>query len=241
MFLHGLAGHGGEWKPVCGLIDDSVGVIAPDQRGHGESWAGVDVEVDRSAYVGDAVGLIEQFAPGRVIVVGQSMGGLVGVYLAASRPDLVEHLVLIEAGIRPMAEADLKTLEAWLNRWPERFASEEEAAQFFGSDIPSTPAWVDGLARTPDGLLRRFDPETMLLAMRALAGTSRAQEWIEISAPTTLLRASNSVLPDVEVDEMVAARPNTQVIEVEHSGHDVHLDQPERVATVLADIARRRA
>lgn len=241
LFLHGLAGHGGEWKPVCGLLDDSIGVIAPDQRGHGESWIGSKVEVDRSAYVCDAVSLIEEFAGRPVIVVGQSMGGLVSTYLAARRPDLVRHLVLIEAGIRPMRQADIKALEAWFDRWPARFADEEEAAQFFGSDKTSTPAWVDGLARTPKGLVRRFDPETMLTAMRALASTSRTAEWGEISAPTTLIRAGNSVITDDEIDEMVAAQPNTQVIEIEDGGHDVHLDQPKKVAALLADIAEKHA
>lgn len=241
LFLHGLAGHCGEWKPVSGLLDDSIGVIAPDQRGHGQSRGGAEVEFDRSAYVCDAVSLIEQVAGGPVIVVGQSMGGLVATYLAASRPDLVHHLVLIEAGIRPMTQADFKALEGWFERWPERFADEDEAAQFFGLGKSSTPAWVDGLARTPEGLVRRFDPETLLTTMRVLASTSRTAEWREISAPTTLIRASDSVIADDEIGEMVAARPNTETFTIEDSGHDVHLDQPERVATVLTDITRTHA
>lgn len=241
LFLHGLAGHCGEWKPVIGLLDGSIGVIAPDQRGHGESRGGADVEVGRSAFVYDAVSLIEELAGGLVIVVGQSMGGLVATYLAASRPDLVHHLVLIEAGIRAMTETDFKALEGWFDRWPERFVDEEEAVEFFGSDKPSTPAWMDGLAKRPNGLVRRFDSETMLGAMRALASSSRAAEWRDISTPTTVIRSSDSVIGDDEIDEMVTARPTTDVIEIEDSGHDVHLDQPERVATVLADIADRTA
>lgn len=241
LFLHGLAGHGGEWNQVCEYLDDTIGVIAPDQRAHGESWDGADVEVDRAAYVNDAVSLIEQFATGPVLVVGQSIGGVVATLVAASRPDLVDHVVLIEAGIRPMAEADLEALAKWLDRWPARFADEDEAARFFGCDKRSTPAWVEGLARTPSGLERRFDPEMMLRTMLALASTSRVAEWSELSAPTTLIRAADSVIADGEIEEMVAARSNTQVIEIEDSAHDVHLDEPERVAAVLADLVERTA
>ncbi|HEX6221047.1 MAG TPA: alpha/beta hydrolase [Acidimicrobiia bacterium] len=236
LFLHGLAGHGGEWKQVYELLDDSIGVIAPDQRGHGESWSGVDIEVDRSAYVSDAVLLIDRLVGGSVLVVGHSMGGLVVSVLAARRPDLVRHLVLIEAGFRPMTETDFKALEAWFDRWPARFADENTASSFFGHGKRSTPAWVDGLARTPHGLVRRFDPETMLRAMRALASTSRAAEWSEILVPTALIRATDSVITDDEIEEMVAARPDTQLVEIEDSGHDVHLDQPKQVADVLTDI-----
>lgn len=239
LFLHGLAGHGGEWKQVCEHLGDTIGVIAPDQRAHGRSWDGADVEVDRAAYVNDAIFLIENLATRPVLVVGQSMGGIVATLVAFDRPDLMDRLVLIEAGIRPMKEAGFEQLGAWLERWPARFADEDEAARFFGYDNRSTPAWVDGLARTPSGLVRRFDPEAMLGTMRALASTSRAAEWREITVPTTLMRAAQSVIDDREIKEMVDARPNTQVIEIEDSGHDVHLDEPERVAAVLTDVMEK--
>lgn len=38
VFLHGLAGHRGEWRPVIDRLDAGIGIIAPDLRGHGESW-----------------------------------------------------------------------------------------------------------------------------------------------------------------------------------------------------------
>ncbi len=241
LFLHGLAGYGGEWKPVCGLLDDSLGFVAPDQRGHGQSQIGPEVAVDRLAYVGDAVTIINQLVGGPVILVGQSMGGLVATYLAASRPDLVNHLVLIEAGVRPLRQTDIESLESWLDRWPTRFADDCEATRFFGHRNPSTSAWVDGLARTPKGLVRRFDPETLLTAMRALASNSRAEAWREISVPTTLVRAGNSAIGDDDIEEMVIARPDTRVVEILDSGHDVHLDNPREVATLLSDIAERHA
>lgn len=39
VFLHGLAGHRGEWRPVIDRLDAGIGIIAPDLRGHGESWS----------------------------------------------------------------------------------------------------------------------------------------------------------------------------------------------------------
>jgi pimeloyl-ACP methyl ester carboxylesterase len=238
LFLHGLAGYGGEWDQVCDHLDDTVGVVVPDQRAHGRSWDGTEIEVDRTAYVGDAISLIECLAARPVVVAGQSMGGVVATLLAHARPDLVDHLVLIEAGIRPMEEADFERLEAWFDRWPERFGDEDEAASFFGRDKRSTPWWITGLSETPEGLVSRFDPDTMVRTMRALGTTSRAAEWSGISLPTTLIRAAESVVTDEEVEEMLATRPDVHVIEIEGSGHDVHLDQPERVAVVLNHLLR---
>ena len=70
---------------------------------------------------------------------------------------------------------------------------------------------LDGLAKRPNGLVRRFDSQTMLGAMRALASTSRGAAWRDISTPTTVIRASDSVIGDDEMDEMVTARPITDV------------------------------
>jgi pimeloyl-ACP methyl ester carboxylesterase len=233
LLLHGLAGYGGEWEQVCHRLNDTVGIIAPDQRAHGRSWNGIDVDVDTQDYVRDAVALIERWGEGRVIVVGQSMGGIVATLVAAERPDLVDQLVLIEAGIRPMTATEFEALEHWLGRWPDRFADADEAATFFGEERRSTSAWVAGLEETTGGLVPRFEPRAMLETMRSLGASDRAVQWRQISVPTTLVVAEESAIGHDEIDDMIASRPETQVVEVAGSGHDVHLDRPEVVASVL--------
>ena len=59
LFLHGLAGYGAEWFGVAEYLGESVGLLIPDQRGHGASWGPSGVDVGREDYVGDAVALIE--------------------------------------------------------------------------------------------------------------------------------------------------------------------------------------
>lgn len=174
------------------------------------------------------------FADGQVVVIGQLMGGIVATLVAHARSDLVDRFVPVEAGVSPMAEADLVQLRAWFDSWPESFVDEGDASEFFGSDARSTPAWVEGLLKTPVGLVRRFDPDAMLETMRVMARTSRIVEWRDMSAPTTLIRATDSVISDRDIADMLAARPGVEPVEIENSGHDVHLEEPARVAAVLA-------
>ena len=132
-----------------------------------------------------------------------------------------------------MTGGDFHVLRSWFDSWPGSFADTEEVARFFGKDKPSSPAWVEGLATTPNGLVPRFDPPAMLATMRAQAGTSRAHEWSQLSVLTTLIRAADGVIADDEVEEMISTRPGLQVVEIDDSAHHVHLDQPDLVAGPL--------
>ncbi len=241
LLIHGLAGHGGEWAQVIEHLDSSVGIINPDQRAHGATWALGTVGVHCSSYISDVEELAVRFATGPVVVVGQSMGGIVATLLAHRRPDLVAGLVLIEAGMSALTADELAGLKAWFDRWPEVFVDEAEAAEFFGVGAPSTKAWVEGLEAGPRGLSRRFDAEAMIETMEQLTSRSRWREWSELEVPTILVRAERSLLDDNDVERMLSLSKATEVVVVDDSGHDAHLDQPERVAEIVRSHLRRIA
>ncbi len=235
LFLHGLAGHRDEWRPIVDLLDADVGIVIPDQRAHGTSCGTEDLVLDRSSYVQDAVTLIEQSLASRVIVVGHSMGGIVATLLAHARPDLVQELVLIETGMNAVGHETLSDLARWFETWPDNFVDRAEAANFFGPTGRSTPAWIDGLEESPTGLTRRFQPRDMVATMRSLGGLDRWKQWEDITAPTVLLQGSSSAISDGDMKRMLTTGPKTDLIVVDNSCHDVHLDQPERVASVLTE------
>ena len=98
VFLHGLAGHAGEWTDVVSRMAMETRRVAFDQRGHGQSSRRPS-GVSRADYVADVVAVINQFAQGQVPVnlVGQSLGGHTAMLVAARHPDLVAKLVMVEA------------------------------------------------------------------------------------------------------------------------------------------------
>ena len=241
LLLHGLAGHRGEWMSVIDLLAPTTGVLAPDQRGHGTSYKHGPLRVDRASYVADIVALVEQFAEAQVVVVGQSMGGIVATLFTHARPDLVGGLVLVEAGMESMDDDGLADLELWFKSWPEVFSDAAEAEEFFGTDARSTQAWVEGLKRTGSGLVARFDSQMMVETMRSLATEDRWSEWAEIDVPTRLIRGSSSMISDLDVDQMMNLRPHIELVIVDDAGHDVHLDQPEQLARIISEVAEQRA
>lgn len=236
LLLHGLAGYGGEWAALIGALPEDFGIIAPDQRGHGRSQADGSIDLAASRWVEDAIACIESSPAKRVTVVGQSMGGIVAMMLAAERPDLVHALVLIEAGLTPVGDDEVAGLQAWLDTWPPVFETKGAARRFFGKNERSTPAWVGGLVASDDGLRAAFDGPTMLAAIKELAGTDRSELWSRITVPTVVIRATQSALDDTDVQAMAAARPGAEMATIA-GGHDLHLEEPEIVASVIARCA----
>ena len=49
------------------------------------------------------------------------------------------------------------------------------------------------------------------------------------------------MISDRDIADMLAARPGVDLVDIEDSGHDVHLDQPARVAAVLTGFTARDA
>jgi pimeloyl-ACP methyl ester carboxylesterase len=96
VLVHGLGGAAANWTELAPLLARRHRVLVPDLPGHGGSTAlpavaGLEPYADRVALVAEREGMLP--AP----VVGHSLGGLVVLRLALSRPEAVQALVLAGA------------------------------------------------------------------------------------------------------------------------------------------------
>lgn len=182
VLLHGLAGHAGEWDPICQRLSPRYRVIAIDQRGHGASERHPQ-DLSRAAYVADVIAVTDQLALRRPVLVGQSLGGHTAMLAAAAQPELVRALVLIEAGPggpNPSGPADIG---AWLDSWPTPFPSRESAVEFFGGG-PVGEGWAAGLEERDAKWWPRFDRDVMVHSLAENARRSFWREWEQVACPT---------------------------------------------------------
>ena len=222
LLVHGLAGTAIEWSETACWLTESHRVVSFDQRGHGASDRAPG-RYTRAAYVGDVIAVLEALG-GRAVVVGQSMGGTNAYLAAAGRPDLVERLVVIEAGTSPDPSAP-EAIRRWLEAWPVPFASLATARTYFAS-IGLSPIWASTLARRADGYRARFEIEDMVASVATDAATDYAEEWSRIRCPTLVVAGSSSSWPKDEARQMARVLPGGSFACVEGAGHDVHLDAP---------------
>ncbi|MEM1659160.1 MAG: alpha/beta hydrolase [Candidatus Jordarchaeales archaeon] len=135
VLLHGFPEFWYSWRRQIPVLAKHFKVVAPDMRGYNLSDKPSGVENYRiDLLVKDVVGLIEHFGEGKAFVVGHDWGGVVAWTLAATRPDVVEKLVVMNAPHPSVWQKKAKTSVRQLQKsWyifffqlaevPERFLS----------------------------------------------------------------------------------------------------------------------
>ena len=108
VFSHGLLWSGRMFRKQIEHLKHRFRIITYDHRGQGRS------EVTKGGYdmddlYEDAVQLIEKLDLGRVHFAGLSMGGFIGMRLAARKPELIKSLVLMETS----AQTEPNKLKYW--------------------------------------------------------------------------------------------------------------------------------
>jgi pimeloyl-ACP methyl ester carboxylesterase len=231
LLLHGLAGHTDEWAQTASWLTSRCRVVALDARGHGRSER-FPADVSRDSVVADAVFVVEQLGLQPVVVVGQSVGGLTALSLAARRPELVRGVVLVDASPSDgdgVEDAVSATAQA-LREWPALFGSRSDARAFFAERFGgglAAEAWTSGLERVENGWRPRFDVEVMAQTLRDAISVPSWDEWDSITCPTLVVRAGKGVVEPETAKEMTERLPRAQLVEIADAAHDLHLDRPD--------------
>lgn len=94
--IHGLTGHGRRWEHLATTHLPDVSVVAPDLVGHGRSSGDAPWTIEANV-----AALAATLAPGAepVVVVGHSFGGAIALHLAATHPELVSGVLLLDPAV----------------------------------------------------------------------------------------------------------------------------------------------
>jgi pimeloyl-ACP methyl ester carboxylesterase len=215
-------------------------VVAPDLPNHGDSDPIEDDPGMRNALAGTLPPLIDAFGIAPAAVVGASLGGITAITLAASRPDLVGAIVLIDIGHR-LEEEGVKRIIEFLSAH-ESFASLEEAAAEISRYLPQRKEVrpesltrnlrqrADGRWVWKHGMGRRFREEGGAEAMpdwRAIL-EGLADDAASLRCPVLVLRGGKSdVLSDQGAEEIAEIIPDSRLRTVANAGHLAAGDNPE--------------
>ena len=96
--VHGLGGSHLNWSAVAPLLVERNRFLAVDLLGHGKTPAAGRTP-DITSHVALLDGFLRQVSDRPVVLVGNSLGGLVAALCATSAPDLVAGLVLIDPAL----------------------------------------------------------------------------------------------------------------------------------------------
>lgn len=237
LFAHGFGQTRGAWNgAAAALAEASCRCVTFDSRGHGESDrvpSGADSEsgYHMDQFADDQLRLAA-VQPQPPILIGASMGGLLGIVLAGEvRPTPFRALVLVD--ITPRWEtAGVERILVFMQAHPDGFANYAEAAEQIAAYLPqrrerkSEEQLRPLLREGTDGRLRwHWDPA--LLAGSLLQESERYQPRLQAAAakidvPVLLLSGARSdVVSRATVDEFLQLVPHAQHVELSHATHMV--------------------
>lgn len=252
VLVHGLGGSYANWMAAGPTLATRARVIAPDLLGFGRTpLAGREPTV--AANVAMLARLIESEARAPAILMGNSMGGLVSVLLAAERPDLVAGLVLVCPALpRPLHApidwpvATFFTLysiplvgEYFVKRrmrevGPERVLRDTLRMCGADPDRIDPDAWREAVELARERATWSWSSEAYLGAARSLLAVNARPAKVhdalrKVRAPALITQGARDRLVPVAVSEAVTQiRPDFRLEVMEGVGHVPMLQAPER-------------
>lgn len=252
--LHGLTRNARDFEKLAPHIAaQGWRVLVPEMRGRGESEYSSDAASYHVAtYVADLLALIEAESIESFVAIGTSMGGLMTMLLAQSRPDLVAGALLNDVG--PVLDVTgLDAIKAYVGQgrsFPTWMHAARALEEVHGEVFPAygTEDWVAmakrALTLCNNGRIA-FDYD-MKIAEPILAADEAAVPpdlWPAFDAlaerPLALVRGELSqLLTAASFAEMQRRAPQAIVATVPRVGHAPTLDEPEARAAIDTLLAR---
>jgi pimeloyl-ACP methyl ester carboxylesterase len=245
--VHGLTRQGRDFDTLAQDLASDYRVICPDVVGRGRSdWLADPAGYAIPQYVADMVSLVARLNADQVDWVGTSMGGLIGLALAALPQSPVRKLVLNDVGpvIQPQA---LQRIGAYVGEAAHWKTLDEAADALWAISTSFGPhtreQWLaltqPQLVADGDGWKSRYDPG-IAQGLRAitpeLAAAGEAYLWHSydrLTCPTLLLRGAESDLLSASTAQQMTQRgPRASLREFAGVGHAPMLVQPGQRAVV---------
>jgi pimeloyl-ACP methyl ester carboxylesterase len=265
LYLHGLGGASTNFTDLADLLSPWLAGEAIDLPGFGHSGPADDGDYSIAARTRIVIRYLEQGNRGPVHLVANSMGGTIGIRVAATRPDLIRTLTLVSPAVpdlRPKKGSDAlmplllvpgvgARMMAKLDQSPP-----EQRAKAIINLCFAHPERVPAnrLAEAAEDVLARREyswaGEAFMKSFQGLvlsylrAGTASAWHTMsEIEAPTLVVWGELDRLVDVANAPRVAATiPDATLLVLPDIGHTAQLEDPVTTArAILALLARADA
>lgn len=244
LLLHGIGNYGRVWDFVAAEVAGRLRLVAPDARGHGDSVA-PETGYRPEDFVADAIAILDATGLARPLVVGHSMGGAHAMALAATHPDRLRGLVLVDVGPEIGHEGGDRARRLSLGR-PDAFPDEAAALAYLRETSPgySDAVYANRIAnvfrRTATGGLEwRSRKDALLQILGGPARSADAWRALETFAmPVLVVRGTRSPSLSAETyRRMLSVIPRVSGLELD-AGHNVQLDRPAELAEAIVRFAR---
>lgn len=242
--VHGLTRNALDFAVLAARLCGERRVIAVDMPGRGKSdWLENAGDYGYLTYLTDIVALLDHLAIPGVDWLGTSMGGIIGMMMAASSPQRLRRLVLNDVGARIPAQG-LRRILSYAGK-NMHFASRKEAEAALRANcatfgIRQEANWrrlfAGSLVEAADGTVRlAYDPAIggSLTREPEVSDIDLGSVWEAVQCPTLILRGAGSdILTRETAEGMRSQRPDVTLVEFPGVGHAPGLMEPDQIIPI---------
>jgi pimeloyl-ACP methyl ester carboxylesterase len=250
--LHGLASSAHWYDLVAPHLSQRHRVIAPDQRGHGQTTQATS-GYDWQTLVSDAVGLMDHLGLEKATVLGHSWGANVALNLAARFPYRVSSLVTIDGGLSSLRAESASDWEQYQAGRRPRDVSGTRQQFLERLRIQLGFCWNDEVERIvqtmiyeeSDGQVRDIlQPENHIQVMRAMWEEPTSIVWPRIQCRTLIVPAGplpqrvSSEGARIKEERVAAAAQgikDCRVRWIPETVHDIGYHKPQELASAILE------
>ena len=247
VLVHGLASNGGFWRKNIGPLSQNARVIAVDLPGYGKSDKGV-YPYTMSFYADIISGLLKQLNVEKVVYVGHSMGGQIGIHFALRHVDQLTQLILAApAGLEPFSRGDGDWLKSvmtidFVKKTPEDRIRTNLAMNFY--EYNDSFEWmVEERVRMAKAADFEDFCYAVVRSVHGMLDEPTTKRLKEITVPTHLIFGENDgLIPNpilhggrsADVAKIgTDAIPNVTLTMIPHAGHMLQLERSEEFNTAV--------
>ncbi|MGV9770905.1 3-oxoadipate enol-lactonase [Streptosporangium sp. NPDC003464] len=212
------------WEPQMEALARHFRIIRHDHRGHGRSPAGGRCSI--ADLGGDLLELLDRLELPRVSFAGLSLGGMVGMWLAAHAPERIHRLALL------CTSAKLNTPEFWAERADAARTggtasiADAVAARWFTPGYAGREPYIE--------MLGGVSAEGYAACCEAIGAMDLRPDLAAIRAPTLVLAGADDPATPPEHGERIAAGiPGARLVVLPGAAHLASVERPGEVSREL--------
>lgn len=247
--VHGLTRNAHDFDILAeALANQGCRVFSLNMAGRGESaWLADPMGYNYASYVADCLAIMDNFHLRGVEWIGTSMGGIIGMMIAASTRDRIKKLVLNDIGIVLDRDA-LTRIYSYVRTMPTQFTTHAEANAYlattfkpFGITDPALwQRFVESSLLTTEGAVRlACDPAIAVPLAAATNNYAEVQDinltdlWEQVDVPSLIIRGVESdILSEDTVRAMRRLNTRAESITIAGVGHAPALMTPDQIIRI---------
>lgn len=239
VLLHGATARWQELNPLIAGLERNWHVYACDLRGHGKSDRAVSYQVED--FIPDIVAFIRDHVGVPTVLAGHSLGGMVSIGTAASIPDLIRNLILLDPPLYLREESIKSNYVYDYFRGVYAFLTKQRTAwEIFSELFPDINE--EGVRNMEEGLVCvDFMFVNTLLQDCWMEGWDIQASLESIPCPTLLLYGElekGAVVRDRDVEFFRKHISKGEEIQIKDAGHLLQVDQPAHVLDLMAEFSK---